>query len=72
MYVQNPMYSRSQSSLGGNEISGLKLATDLRLKRNYHCRITDVGEDYDLRVIISKSIGGYIVKTSSSEIAETN
>ena len=66
------MYSRNQSSLGGNEISGLKLATDLRLKRNYHCRITDVGEDYDLRVIISKSIGGYIVKTSSSEIVETN
>jgi hypothetical protein len=66
------MYSRYQSSLGGNEISGLKLATDLRLKPNYHCRITDVGEDYDLRVIINKSIGDYIVKTSSSEIAETN
>ena len=70
--MQIPMYSRNQSSLGGNEISGLKLATDLRLKRHYHCRITDVGEDYDLWVIISKSIGGYIVKTSSSEIAETN
>ena len=43
---------------GGNEISGLKLATDLRLKRVYHCRITDVGEDDDLRIIIRKSIGG--------------
>ena len=56
------MYSRNQSSLGGKEISGLKLATVLRLKRNYHCRITDVWEDYDLRVIISKNMGGYIVK----------
>jgi hypothetical protein len=41
-----------------SEISGLKLGTDLRLKRIYHCRITDVGEDHNLRIIIHKSIGG--------------
>ena len=52
------VYFYNQSNLGGNEISGLKLATDLRLKRIYHCRITDVGEDYVLRIIILKSIGG--------------
>ena len=52
------LYTLNQSSLGGNEISGLKLATGLRLKRVYHCRITDVGEDDDLRIIIRKSIGG--------------
>ena len=57
---------------GVTKFQFLKLAIVLRLKRNYHCRSTDVGEDYDLRVIISKSIGGYIVKTSSSEIVETN
>ena len=72
LYIQIPVYSENQSSLGGNEISGLKLATDLRLKRIYHCWITDVGEGYDLRIIIHKSIGGQIVKTNSSEIAETN
>jgi len=56
--MANLVYIRSQSSLGGNEISGLKLATDLRLKRIYHCRITDVGEGHDLRVIIHKNVGG--------------
>ena len=70
--MTNLVYSHRQSSLGGNEISGLKLATDLRLKRIYHCRVTDVGEDYVLRIIILKSIGGLIVTTNFSEIAETN
>ena len=56
--MANLVYIYIQSSLGGNEISGLKLATDLRLKRIYHCRITDVGEGYDFRIIIRKSIGG--------------
>jgi hypothetical protein len=37
---------------------GLMVSADLRLKRIYHCRITDVGEGYDLRIIIHKSIGG--------------
>ena len=57
LWMANLVYIYIQSSLGGNEISGLKLATDLRLKRIYHCRITDVGEGYDFRIIIRKSIG---------------